>query len=137
MKQYKGFVSFDLLFAALPLLLMLSYLSTVIFLATETANSEIHSNEVEVKLTTIADYLVKRGAVERTEQENSYLGIASYRPNVIDEEYLSGFQQSKEKIKNWMELNSLSVSWSPAEGVCVYRLVLYHEEIRTLYVCGD
>ncbi len=137
MNQSKAFVSFDLLFAALPLLLMLAYLSSVIILATETADSALYSNELTGKLSTIADYLVKRGAAERAEQENNYLGSATYRPNVIDDNYLGQFENNREGIRDWMDLNSLEVSWAPGEGTCVYRLVLHNNEVRKLYVCGE
>ena len=137
MKQSKAFVSFDLLFAALPLLLMVSYLATVIVFATETADSSLHSNELTGKLSTIADYLVKRGAVARQAQENNYLGTATYRPNVIDDYYLGQFENNKEEIQNWMDLKSLEVSWEPKEGTCVYRLVLHNNEVKKLYVCGE
>ena len=137
MKQSKAVVSFDLLFAALPLLLMISYLATVIVFATETADSALQSNELTGKLSTIADYLVKRGAVERREQENEYVGTAAYRPNVIDGHYLEQFEHEREEIQNWMDLKSLEVSWGPGKGTCIYRLVLYNNEVKKLYVCGE
>ena len=141
MNQSKAFVSFDLLFAVLPLLLMISYLFSVIWLATETAEQSLHSAEITGKLATIADYLVKRGAVERTRAAaflgNKFIGTATYSPNVIDDAELDFFKKQKqEEIRNWMGLERLEVSWEQGEGNCVYRLVLSNDELKKLYVCG-
>ena len=140
MKQSKAFVSFDLLFAALPVLIMVSYLFTVISLTTEAANSYQSSAELSQKLSTIADYLVKRGAVERSSQETYFLGTAKYHPNLIDPGELEDFQNYKaEEIGAWMGIGNLEASFEKGEGTCVYRLVVVGEdlELRKLYVCGE
>jgi len=139
-KQSKAFVSFDLLFAALPVLIMLSYLFTVIAFATEAANTYQDSAELTQKLSSIADYLVKRGAVERQLQGTEFLGTASYRPNVIDEVELGKFQYYQaEELGGWMGIENLEASFEAGEGTCVYRLVVVGEELelRKLYVCGE
>jgi hypothetical protein len=132
--RFKGFVSFDLLFAALPLLLMLAHMLTVAGMASETGEALLQSKETTGKLITIADYLVKRGAVERSFQGTGFLGTASYRPNVIDESKLG--EVDADGIKGWMELDSLEFSWEKGEGNCIYRLVLLEGEVKKLYVCG-
>ena len=134
MNQSKGFVSFDLLFAALPLLLMLVHLLTVTWMAADTAEHSLKSTETTGKLVTIADYLVKRGAVERSLQGTEFLGTATYRPNVIDSSELNAI--NTEELRKWMELESLQVSWEKGEGTCIYRLGLQEGETRKLYVCG-
>ena len=134
MNQSKGFVSFDLLFAALPLLLMLAHMLTVAGMASETGESLLQSKETAGKLATIADYIVKRGGVERSSQGTEFLGTASYRPNVIDEGELG--RVDVEGLREWMELDSLKISWEKGEGTCTYRLVLLEGEVKKLYVCG-
>lgn len=139
-KQSKGFVSFDLLFAALPVLIMVSYLFTVISLTTESANSYAESTELSQKLSAIADYLVKRGAVERELQGTKFLGTASYRPNVIDETELDNFQYYKaDELGAAVGISNLDASFEKTDGVCVYRLVVVGEEmeLKKLYVCGE
>lgn len=133
----KGFVSFDLLFAALPLLLMLSHMFTIVWMATETGENSLLYKEKMGKLTSIADYLVKRGAVERSLQGTEFLGTATYSPNAIDKEELDRIDV--EGIRNWMELESLEISLdAPAgSGTCIYRIVLLDDEVKKLYVCGD
>lgn len=135
MNQSKGFVSFDLLFAALPLLLMLAHMLTVAGMASETGEALLQSKETTGKLITIADYVVKRGGVERSSQGTEFLGTASYRPNVISSEGLGRIDV--EGIREWMELDSLEISWEKGEGNCIYRLVLLEGEVRKLYVCGE
>lgn len=133
----KGFVSFDLLFAALPLLLMLSHLFTMVWMATESGENSLLYTEKMGKLTSIADYLVKRGAVERSLQETGFLGTATYKPNVIDRTELGRIDS--EGIRKWMELDSLEISLdsAPGSGTCIYRIVLLDDEATKLYVCGD
>ncbi|MBD3397496.1 hypothetical protein GF412_00190 [Candidatus Micrarchaeota archaeon] len=135
MSQSNGFVSFDLLFAALPVILMLAHMLTVAEMASETGESILQSKETPGKLATIADYIVKRGAVERSSQGTGFLGTASYRPNVIDEAELGRID--KKLIMEWMELDSLEISWEKGEGNCIYRLVLLEGEVKKLYVCGE
>ena len=138
MNQSKnGFVSFDLLFAAIPLLLMLAHLSTIAWMAAETGENSLNYKDKVGKLASIADYLVKRGAVERSLQGTEFLGTATYRPNVIDRNELGRIDV--EKIRDWMGLGYLEVSLDEGtgKGTCIYRLVLVDEEIRKLYVCGD
>ncbi len=135
MNQFKGFISFDLLFAALPLLLMIVHLLTVTGMAADVGEQTLKSTETTGKLITIADYAVKRGAVERSLQGTEFLGTATYKPNVIDESVLSSIDI--EGIRKWMELDSLQISWEKGEGSCIYRLVLLEGEVKKLYVCGE
>jgi len=132
--QSKGFVSFDLLFAALPLLLMLVHMLTVTGMAADVGEQTLKSTEITGKLTIIADYAVKRGAVERSLQGTEFLGTATYKPNVIDNSELSSL--NTEELRKWMELDSLQISWEKGEGTCIYRLVLLEGELKKLYVCG-
>lgn len=134
MNQSKGFVSFDLLFSALPLLLMLVHMLTVTGMAADVGEQTLKSTETTGKLVTIADYLVKRGAVERSLQGTGFLGTATYHPNVIDESKLNSMDT--EGIRKWMELDSLQISWEKGGGTCIYRLVLLEGEAKKLYVCG-
>ena len=135
MNQSKGFVSFDLLFAALPLLLMLVHMLTVTGLAADVGEQTLKSTETTGKLTTIADYAVKRGEVERSLQGTEFLGTATYKPNVIDSSELNSMDT--EGLRKWMELDSLQISWEKGEGTCIYRLVLLEGELKKLYVCGE
>ncbi|MCP4647876.1 MAG: hypothetical protein GY852_09135 [bacterium] len=135
MNQSKGFVSFDLLFAALPLLLMLAHMLTVAGMASDVGEQTLKSTETTGKLITIADYAVKRGAVERSLQGTEFLGTATYKPNVIDNSEFNSI--NTEEIRKWMELDSLQLSWEKGEGTCIYRLVLLEGELKKLYVCGE
>ncbi len=135
MNQYKGFVSMDLLFSAIPILLMLSHALIMVWVSAEATGNALEASETTGKLITIADYMVERGAVERSNQGMEFMGTASYRPNVIDGDKLSKLDQ--EEIQDWMGLDSLQVSFEEGEGNCIYRLVLLEGEIKKLYVCGE
>lgn len=125
----------DLLFSAIPILLMLSHALLMVWVSAEATGNALEASEKTGKLITIADYIVKRGAVERSHQGMEFMGTASYRPNVIDGEKLSRINQ--EEIQNWMGLDSLQVSFEKGKGNCIYRLVLLNGEIKKLYVCGE
>lgn len=135
MSRFKGFVSFDLLFSSLPLLLMVSHMLTAAWMASEAGEQALLYTEATGKLVTIADYAVKRGAVESSVQKAGKLGSASYRPNVIDEGKLSLLPLNE--MAEWMELETLEIGWDAGEGACIYRLVFFEGEARKLYVCGE
>jgi hypothetical protein len=131
----KGFVSFDLLFCAIPLILMLSHFLTFIWMATESTETSLKYEETAGKLSTIADYLVKMGAVERGGDPTSFLGASHYTPNSIADP-----NPDVEDIRKRMGLEELSAGIDIDTGggsTCVYRLVLYNDEIKKFFVCGE
>ena len=113
---------------------MLVHMLTVTGMAADVGEQTLKSTEITGKLTIIADYAVKRGAVERSLQGTEFLGTATYKPNVIDNSELSSL--NTEELRKWMELDSLQISWEKGEGTCIYRLVLLEGELKKLYVCG-
>ena len=134
MKRGKGFVSFDLLFCTIPLILMLSHFLTFIWIAAESTETSLKYEETTGKLSAIADYLVKRGAVERGGDATSFLGASHYTPNLIADP-----NPDTEAIRKRMGLEKLSAGVDIATdngSSCVYRLVLYNNEIRKFFVCG-
>jgi len=112
---------------------MLSHFLTFIWIATEGTETSLRYEETTGKLSTIADYLVKRGAVERGGDLTSFLGASHYSPNLIVDA-----NPDVEGIRKRMGLERLSagIDVDTEEGTCVYRLVLYNEEIRKFFVCG-
>lgn len=131
----RGFVSFDLLFCAIPLLLMLSHFLTFIWIATESTETSLRYEETTGKLATIADYLVKQGAVERGGDPASFMGASHYSPNLIADP-----NPDVESIRKRMGLQKLSAGIdidTEGAGTCTYRLVLYNNEIRKFFVCGE
>jgi hypothetical protein len=132
----RGFATFDLLFCAIPLLLMLSFLLHQAWIVRESAHSQIDSSQAYGKLLSIADYAVKRGgAIRENQAGGQFSGSALYRPNMVEDAELSKIPV--EEIKGWMGLDSLSIGWDKGEGTCVYRIVLHEDEVEKLYVCGE
>jgi hypothetical protein len=131
----KGFISFDLLFCALPLLLMLSFLLNQVSLINEAAQLHGESMQEYAKLLSIADYAVKQGAaIKENQQGGEFSGSALYRPNVIDDYELSKIPVGE--IRSWMGFESLHIGWDKGEGTCAYRIALQGDEVKKLYVCG-
>lgn len=131
----RGFVSFDLLFAIIPIILMLSNFLTFVWMAAESTENSLKYEETSGKLATIADYLVKRGAVEREGGPASFLGASHYSPNLI-----ADGNPDVEEIRKRMGLEKLSAGVdmdTAGWGTCVYRLVLYNGEIKKFFVCGE
>jgi hypothetical protein len=58
-----------------------------------------------------------------------------YRPNLIDAGELAG--GDGEALEGQMELENLHIGWEPEGDNCIYRLVIYEEEIEKLYFCCD
>ncbi len=131
-----GFISFDLLFCILPLLLMLSFLMHQAWIISETTQTHLDTTETYAKLLSIADYAVKQGGAQKENQQGGqFSGSALYRPNSIDETELSKIPV--DRIRGWMELTSLHIGWEKGEGTCIYRIVLRGNEVKKLYVCGE
>lgn len=131
----KAFISFDLLFCTLPLLLMLSFLLNQVSIISEAAWLQGGSVQEYAKLLSIADYAVKQGgALKENQQGGEFSGSALYRPNVIGDYELSKIPI--EKIRGWMGFESLHIGWDKGEGTCVYRIALWGGEVKKLYVCG-
>ncbi|MBN2121636.1 hypothetical protein JW721_01075 [Candidatus Micrarchaeota archaeon] len=131
----KGFISFDLLFCALPLLIMISLLLNQVSLINEAAQLQGESVQEYSKLLSIADYALKQGgALKEDQQGGQFSGSALYRPSVIDDYELS--QIPSEEIRSWMGFESLHIGWDKGEGTCVYRIALRGDEVKKLYVCG-
>lgn len=80
------------------------------------------------KLVTIADFVVKQGG--------AYDQGATIYPNWVDDGKLA--QMDREVLRTRMGLQQLSIGYAPAEGVCLYRLVVRgaQKEIAQLWVCG-
>lgn len=132
----RGFVSFDLLFCILPLLLMISFLLNQIWIISETAQTHLDSSETYAKLISIADYAIKQGGAQKENQQGGeFSGSAHYYPNSIDESELSSIPV--ERIRDWMELESLHIGWDRGDGTCIYRIALHNGEIKKLYICGE
>jgi hypothetical protein len=131
----KAFLSFDLLFCALPILLMLSFLLNQVSLINEAAQLHGASQQEYAELLSIADYAVKQGAaIKEGQQGGEFSGSALYRPNMISDYELSKIPT--EEIGSWMGFESLHIGWDKGEGTCVYRIALRGDEVKKLYVCG-
>lgn len=135
MNRYNGFVSFDLLFSSLLLLLMLSTFLSTTHIAAESMQAGAHLGRTLSRLESVADLVVERGGVERSYQGRMNLDLsASYRPNVLTQDALNAVPQ--EELRNRMEMSGLEIGLEEGDGTCIFRLVLMEGEIRKLYVCG-
>jgi hypothetical protein len=127
-------MSFDGLFSILPILVMVTFVLSVAASLTEDATVRMHEQQQFDKIVSIADYVVKQGAVKTT-----FFNHKEFRyPNWIDKTKLT--DGLSDELKKRANLNSLNIALdNPGEGdVCVYRIVVVGQskEISTLYVCG-
>ena len=129
-KHSKGFVTYDTLFSMLVLALM-------IFEIMYTVNSTIHKADVYKKeqkilnnLVIAGDYVVNKCVVKTgmTSEDLSH-------PGEID---ILSLPTCTSKLKRAFGFNHLSIGFSkvPNED-CIYRIVLFNNEPKLLYVCGD
>jgi hypothetical protein len=132
----KAFLSFDLLFCALPILLMLSFLLNQVSIINEAAQLKFGSEQEYAKLLLVADYVVKQGgSIKENQQGGAFSGSAAYRPNLIDDFELSKIPT--QKIAGWMGFDFLHIGYDEGEGTCIYRIVLRGNEVKKLYVCAE
>jgi len=130
--QYKAVATFDLLFCAIPMLLMLNNVLVFSALAGEKAGRDVDMLTTEGRLLAVSDYVVNYAAVEK---EGDVGFGAKYRPNLIGNRELEAV--NREEIGGQMGLENLSIGWEAGGKNCIYRLVVHEEEIRKLYFCSD
>jgi hypothetical protein len=100
---------------------------------TNSASEEMHNQQVFDKLVSIADYVVKQGAVK-----TGIIGSETVRyPNWIETSKVNSVLESSLQTKTKLGSLSIQLDTPGPESVCVYRIVLDESEsIRKLYVCG-
>jgi hypothetical protein len=132
--QSKAFVTFDGLFSILPALLILLFSLNAAHHLTKSASEQMHNQEVFDKIVSIADYVVKQGAVK-----TGSIGSEEVRyPNWIESSNVNS--NLEHSLQSKTRLASLSIQFDKpgSESTCIYRIVLDEkEEIRKLYVCGE
>jgi len=124
--------TFDLLFCAIPILLMLNNVLIFSALAGAKVGGDVEMLTTEGRLLAVSDYVVNYAAVEK---EGTAGFGAKYRPNLIVNGELETV--NREELGRQMELENLQIGWEAEGDNCIYRLVVYEEEIRKLYFCSD
>jgi len=132
--QPKGFISLDFLLAILPILLILFYGLSLSNLLVTNSTQNIHSQILFDKLLSASDYVVRYAAVEKELSTTPKESKAT--PNKLSEEEFSNLDV--DSLKEKLGLSLLEVSFEKSESsMCIYRLVLYKNEIKKLYFCGE
>lgn len=127
MSRFRAVATFDLLFCAIPIMLMLHNILVFSAMAGEKVEADAGMLSVEARLLAVSDYVVGHAAVEKGE------GI--YRPNLVDGAELAAVDEGA--LGERMGLGNLSIGWEAEGGNCIYRLVVYEGEIEKLYFCCD
>ncbi len=130
--QSKAVATFDLLFCAIPIMLMLNNILIFSAMAGTKANGDVSMLTKEGRLLAVSDYVVNYAAVGK----EGIVGFGvKYRPNLIDGTELASVNE--EELGRQMELENLKIGWNAEGKNCIYRLVVSGEEIRKLYFCAD
>jgi len=130
--QFRAVATFDLLFCAIPIMLILNNALIFSALASEKAGGDVDMLTTEGRLLAVSDYVVNYAGVEKEGMVG--LGV-KYRPNLIGNRELEIL--NREDLGRQMELENLKIGWEADGKNCIYRLVVYEEEIRKLYFCAD
>lgn len=130
-----GFLSLDFILTILPILLILFYGLSLSNLLVENSTQNMKSQILFDKLISASDYVIRYAAVEKEISPNPKESKSI--PNKISEEEFSNLDM--DSLKEKLGLSSLEISFekSAGSGVCIYRLVLYNNEIKKLYFCGE
>lgn len=128
----KGFVSFDFLFAMVPVLLMVSHILIYSAFMQERAAEKLEQQVLFDKLVSISNYVVRVGAAESSGEGFPAKKIS---PNLVGDD----FSALESGLKSRLALHSLSIGFEKTEGTCIYRIVVHAPtgEIRKLYFCGE
>lgn len=133
MNQSNGLLSLDALFFLLPVLLLVFYVFSTIFLLVEKSNNFIKDQTLFNKLVSVGDYTTELALAEKTD--------TSRLPNLVKKLSLS--ETETNNLKDTFDFKKLSVSEEQTGGVCIYRLVVFHsddldlERIEKIYFCGE
>ena len=125
--QYRAVATFDLLFCAIPIMLILHNVLVFSAMAGDKAGADAGMLSVEARLLAVSDYVVDYAGAEK--------GEGAYRPNLIDGAELAAVDV--DALGERMGLENLDVGWEAEGKNCIYRLVVYGEEIEKLYFCSD
>lgn len=130
--RFRGVATFDLLFCAIPIMLMLNNILIFSAMAGAKANGDVEMLTTEGRLLAVSDYVVNYAGVEK----EGMVGFGvKYRPNLISAGELASVNE--EELGRQMELENLQIGWEAEGKNCIYRLVVYGEEIEKLYFCAD
>jgi len=130
--QSKAVATFDLLFCAIPIMLMLNNILIFSALAGAKANGDVDILTTEGRLLAVSDYVVNYAGVEKA----GVVGFGvKYRPNLISAGELTSVNE--EELGRQMELENLKIGWEAEGKNCICRLVVYENEIEKLYFCAD
>lgn len=130
--EVRGASTFDLLFATIPVILMLNNVLIFSALAEGKAEADISMLAKEGRLLAVSDYVVEYAGVEK----EGGIGFSEvYRPNLIGEAELAAVDGGR--LGRDMGLENLRIGWTPEGRNCIYRLVVYGGEIEKLYFCSD
>lgn len=125
MTTSKGILFYDTLFSLIPLLLLINYGLFYINYSQSKSSQLLHQQNVFDKLVSAADYLVKIGLTKKSDGE--------IYPNLI-----TGTDFNYEELASKIGLNHVYAGFIQKEKLnCIYRLVIYEDEIKKLYICGD
>jgi len=130
----KAFMSFDILFGILPILMMIIYvMNTAQFLSSKSAEARLKQQNFD-KLVSVADQLVKKSAVKNSGWS---VGEEAVYPNWIDENALNGID-TKSFGKQLGLTFTVALDTRGNGAYCIYRIVVVGDkkEIRKLFVCG-
>lgn len=132
-KNPKGFVSFDTMFAFVPVLLIVVY--TLILASALESRGESHLGRQILfdKLVSASDYAVRAWAAD---SEGAFFPEKAIHPNLIIRE---DFSQLEQDMKARLHLRALRIGFAKGEGTCIFRLVLLKRTggIKKLYFCGE
>ena len=130
----RAFASFDAMFATVPALLMLLLVAQSSHFLVSEAAERMHRQETFDRLVSIADYVVKQGAVE-----TDMSGPGERHPNWLDSGKLDNTLEAGLMQKAGLSALSITLDYPGQGAACIYRLVVVDDakEIRKLYVCGE
>ena len=138
-RSKKGQFTFDLAIAVIVLSFILYFGLFTIAEIHKTNEKTLEDQILFNRLISIADYLVKIGAVETN--ENIYGSKAIYHHKIT---YLSFNQININDLEQKMQLKELHIDFCSLDGcnsfyqnnMCVNRIILFNNEISVLRVCG-
>lgn len=133
-----GVVFLDLIFAILPIILIVVYTLTHAAYLSDNGTKNLEAQVVFHKLVSVSDVVVKQIASEKSGGGWD----AKSEPNLVSAEGVAAIDTNA--LRDKLGLKSLSIRLSDESGtkiqssICIYRIVVAGEfrEIKKLLICG-
>lgn len=123
----RGFLVFDCAFSCIIIILMIVSAINFSNLIIKNSDERLNDEILILRLYSLSDYVVRDLATEKLENEKI--------PNKISKNELDRI--NLDELQKEIGLVGLYIGFEQKKQTCIYRVILYENEIKKIYFCAD